>query len=210
VKRLLFGGSFDPVHAGHVAVARAAAAALGADRVSLVPVADAPHKRGAAAASATDRLEMCRRAVAGDPLFDVLDVEVRRGGVSYTIDTVRDLLASSCRGDQLMLLLGQDSLVDLPNWRDARALAGLAPVAVVPRPGAAAPDWDELARALGPDVAAGIRDRFLRVPPVDVSSSEIRRRVAEGRSIRCRVPDAVADYIEERGLYVPTTPAPGR
>src|SRR5206468_3022471 len=88
VKRLLFGGSFDPVHCGHVGLAESAARALGADRVSLIPAADAPHKRGAAVAGASDRLEMCRRAAAGHPLLDVLDVEVRRGGISYTVDTV--------------------------------------------------------------------------------------------------------------------------
>jgi nicotinate-nucleotide adenylyltransferase len=201
VKRLLLGGSFDPIHVGHVAAARAAAAALGAERVSLVPAADAPHKRGAAAACAADRLEMCRRAVKDDPLFDVLDVEIRRGGVSYTIDTVRELMAGPCRGDDLMLLIGQDSLADLPGWRCGRELAELIPVAVVPRPGASPPAWDELARSLGTETTDGIRARFLRVPWMELSSTEIRRRVAAGESIRCRVPDAVADYVEERGLY---------
>jgi nicotinate-nucleotide adenylyltransferase len=201
VKRLLFGGSFDPIHAGHVAIAHAAAKALGADRVSLVPAADAPHKRGAARASAADRLEMCRLAAGGDPLFDVLDVEIRRGGVSYTIDTVRELLAGPCRGDQLVLLLGQDSLADLPAWRDAAALAALAPIAVVPRRGAKDPPWSELETSLGRAATDGIRARMLRVTPVDMSSTIVRQRVADGKSIRCWVPDAVADYVERRGIY---------
>jgi len=201
VKRLLFGGSFDPIHAGHLAIAHAASKALGAERVSLVPAADAPHKRGAARAPAADRLEMCRLAAGGDPLFDVLDVEVRRGGVSYTIDTVRELLAGPCRGEQVLLLLGQDSLADLPTWRDAAALAALVPIAIVPRRGAKDPPWAELEAALGRAATDGMRARLLRVAPVDMSSTAVRQRVADGKSIRCWVPDAVADYIERRGLY---------
>jgi nicotinate-nucleotide adenylyltransferase len=201
VKRLVFGGSFDPVHAGHLAIARAAATALGADRVSLVPAADAPHKRGAACASAADRLEMCRLATADDPLFDVLDVEVRRGGVSYTIDTVRELLAGPCRGDQVILLVGQDALADLPTWRDAASLAALVPIAVVPRRSAKDPPWPALEASLGRAAADGIRARFLRVPPVEMSSTAVRERAAAGKSIRCWVPDAVAEFVERRGLY---------
>ena len=201
MRRLLFGGSFDPVHAGHVSIAQAAARALGAERVSLVPAAGAPHKRAGASASAADRLEMCRRAVAGDALFDVLDVEVRRGGVSYTVDTLRELVAGPCAKDSLMLLVGQDQLAGLPQWKDAREIASLAPIAVVPRTGAAEPPWAELETALGREAAGGIRARVLKVAPVAISSTDVRRRVAEGRSVRCWVPDAVADYIEEKGLY---------
>jgi nicotinate-nucleotide adenylyltransferase len=201
VRRLLFGGSFDPLHAGHLSVARAAARVLGAERVSLVPAGDAPHKRGAAAASASDRLEMCRRAVAGDPLFDVIDVEVRRGGLSYTIDTVRELLAGPCRGDSLMLLLGQDAFADFATWRSARELAALVGIAVLPRPGAKEAPWDELARVIGQETADRIRARVLPVAPVEASSTAVRERVAAGKSIRCWVPDPVADYVEERGLY---------
>ena len=201
MRRLVFGGSFDPIHTAHLELARAAARALGAERVSLVPTAEAPHKRGAATAAPADRLEMCRRATQADPLIDVLDVEVRRGGVSYTIDTLRELRRGSCRGDQMMLLIGQDSLADLASWRDAAAIATLAPIAVIPRPGAKDPPWDALRLALGDAAVAGIRARMLRVPPMDMSSTEIRKRIADGKSVRCWVPDAVADYIEERGLY---------
>jgi nicotinate-nucleotide adenylyltransferase len=201
MRRLLFGGTFDPVHTGHLEVARAAARLLGADRVSLVPAADPPHKQGREVAPAADRLEMCRRAVASDPLFDVLDVEVRRGGASYTIDTIRELKAGPCRGDSLVLLVGQDALADLPAWRSARELAAEVPIAVVPRPGAPTPPWDDLARALGADAVAGIRARSLPVRPVDLSSSTVRARARAGKSVRCWVPDPVADYIESRGLY---------
>jgi nicotinate-nucleotide adenylyltransferase len=201
VRRLLFGGSFDPVHSGHISIAKDAARSLGAERVSLVPAAGAPHKRAGASATAGDRLEMCRRAVAGDALFDVLDVEIRRGGVSYTVDTLRELAAGPCAGDSLMLLVGQDQLAGLPQWKEAREIASLAPIAVVPRTGALEPPWDALEVALGREAALGIRARMLKVAPVTISSTDVRRRVAEGRSVRCWVPDPVADYIEERGLY---------
>ena len=201
MRRLVYGGSFDPVHAGHIALAQDAARALGAERVSLVPAADAPHKRGGASAPAADRLEMCRRAAAGSPLLDVLDIEIRRGGVSYTYDTLRELIEGPCRGDSLMLLIGQDQLAELGSWRRARDVAALVPIAVVPREGARDPVWEELGRALGEEAVAGIRARFLRVPTSPISSTEVRRRVAQGKSIRCWVPDAVADWIEERGLY---------
>lgn len=197
---LLYGGSFDPVHAGHLHVATTAASILGADRVLLVPAAVSPFKDGTSA-SAEDRLAMCRLAVEGDPRLGVCDVEVRRGGRSYTWDTVDELLAGPLRGDDVMLLLGQDSLADLPRWHRARELVARVPVAVAPRAGAAAPDWDALAAGLGREAADGIRARFLRMPASPVSSTDIRRRVAEGRSIRCRVPDAVADMIEAKGLY---------
>jgi nicotinate-nucleotide adenylyltransferase len=144
---------------------------------------------------------MCRLAVAGDPLFDVLDVEVRRGGVSYTVDTLRELLAGPCRGDQLMLLLGQDSLADLAGWREPREISALAPVVVVPRRGAPPPPWEALEQAIGKQATDGIRARFLRVPPVEISSTQVRGRAGEGKSIRCWVPDPVADYVERRGLY---------
>jgi nicotinate-nucleotide adenylyltransferase len=202
MRRLLYGGSFDPIHAGHLAVSAAAARALGADRVCLVPAASSPIKDGSEA-SPGDRLEMCRRAVRDDPLFEVLDLEVLRGGRSYTYDTVRALLDGPFRGDQAMLLLGQDALADLPRWHRARELAALVPIAVAPRPGTPEPDWNALALSLGGDAADGIRRRFLRLPTSTISSTEIRRRRAAGVSIRCWVPDAVADYIEERGLYRP-------
>ena len=201
MKRILFGGSFDPVHAAHLAVAEAAARLLGADRVSFLPASSPPHKPGGTAASAEDRLEMLRRAVAGTGLLDVLDAEIVRGGTSYTYDTVKTLLDGPCRGDSLILLLGQDQLADLASWRNARALAALVPIAVAPRPGAPEPPWEALAAALGDEAARGIRSRVLPLPASPISSTEVRRRVAEGKSVRCWVPDPVADWIEERGLY---------
>jgi nicotinate-nucleotide adenylyltransferase len=207
MRRLLFGGSFDPIHAGHLAVAEAAARALGADRVALVPAATSPIKDGTAA-SGEDRLAMCRLAAQGNPLFEVLDLEVRRGGRSFTIDTVEELLGGPFRGDQVMLLLGQDALADLPRWHRARDLARRVPIAVAPRLGAAPPDWEAIAAVIGEEDAARIRARVLRLPESRISSTEVRRRLAEGKSVRCWVPDPVADWIEAKGLYRPVSPGP--
>lgn len=202
MRRILYGGSFDPVHTGHVDVAEAAARALAADRVCFVPAWLSPHK-DATSASAEDRLEMCRLATAGRPALEVLDVEVRRGGRSFTFDTVRALLDGPFRDDQVMLLVGQDALTDLPRWHRARELAALVPIAVAPRDGSPPPDWAALAAALGAPAADGIRARFLAIPRSPISSSEVRRRLAAGKSVRCWVPDAVAELIEARGLYRP-------
>ncbi len=200
-RRLLYGGTFDPVHAAHVAVAEAAGRAVGADRVSLVPSADPPHKQHGPYASAGHRLEMVRRAVAGHPLLDVLDVEVRRGGTSYTVDTVEELLRGACAGESLMLLVGSDALALLPTWHRVRDLLALVPIVVAPRPDQPEPPWGELAAAFGEPTVAELRARTLPTPRQAISSTEVRRRVGEGRSVRCWVPDAVADYIAEHHLY---------
>ncbi len=202
LRRLLYGGSFDPVHTGHTAVAAAAGRLAGADVVSLVPAADPPHKDGTHA-SAVHRLAMCRLVAEELPGVDVLDIEITRGGVSYTIDTVEALLAGPCRGEQLMLLIGQDSVPLLPTWRRIDELLRIVPVAVAPRPEAADPDWESLEKALGREACRGLRQRWLATPRHAISSTAIRQRVAEGRSIRCFVPDPVADYVAAEGLYCP-------
>ena len=201
MRRVLFGGSFDPVHQSHLDVGRAAAAHLGAERVSLIPAAASPHKPDGARASSDDRLAMLRIAILGDPLFDILDVEIRRGGKSFTYDTVRELMDGPCRGDSLMLLLGQDALIDLPRWYRAKELAALVPIAVVPRKDVPPPDWNEISAALGPEAMQSLRSRVVPMTQSAISSSDIRKRRAEGRSIRCYVPDPVVDYIEAHGLY---------
>lgn len=205
-RRLLYGGTFDPIHSAHVTVAEAAGRLIGADLVSLVPTGDPPHKPEGPYASAEDRLEMVRRAVAGRPLLDVLDLEVRRGGTSYTIDTVERLLAGPCKGESLALLLGQDALDLLPQWHRVHELLDLVPVFVAPRANAPEPPWDRLRAAFGDAVVDDLRKRTLATPREPISSTDVRRRIAEGRSIRCWVPDPVADYIETRGLYARGAP----
>lgn len=189
VRRGVFGGSFDPVHVGHLTVAAAAADRLPLDRVHFVPAREQPFKRGSHGASVEHRVAMLRAALtapAGDPRF-VLDVrEIERIGPSYTVDTLRSLTAEY-PADQLFLLVGADAAAELPAWREAEAVRRLARLVVLMRPGTPPP-----ARPAG---------RRLEVPPVEVSGTDIRRRVRRGESIRGLVPPAVADYIAAHGLY---------
>lgn len=182
----LFGGSFDPVHLGHLVVADAAADALGA-RVRLMPAREQPFKRGAACATPVERAEMLELAVRGNPRLAVERIELDLPTPSYTVRTLR-ALADREPGNRFTLLLGADAAAELPAWHDAAALPGLADVVVFGRPG----------RAL----AAGLPVlRVIEVPAIDISATDIRRRVAEGRTIRYLVPDAVREYIAARGLY---------
>ncbi|MDR2849217.1 MAG: nicotinate-nucleotide adenylyltransferase [Verrucomicrobiota bacterium] len=195
----ILGGSFNPIHIGHLFAGRAAAEAFGLDRVLLLPCSVSPFKVGAAGlASGADRLEMVRLSVAGDPLFEPCGLEVERGGVSYAVDTVRALRAR--RPDaRLSFIIGGDALRELGHWREIGGMLELCDVVTVQRPGAEPVGAAEL------PFPAPVRERLLasvvRGRLCDVSSTEIRRRVAEGRSIRHLVPPAVEAYIRERGLY---------
>ncbi len=193
----VLGGSFDPVHLGHLGVARAVADALGLGRVLLVPAAQAPLRDAAVRATGAQRLEMLRRATAGadDSRLEVCEVELRRGGTSYTVDTLRALRAER-PGDEFTWILGADQLARLAAWREPAELARLAEWAAYARPGFA---WD----AAGVPAIPGLRVH--RVEPAaglwDLSSTAIRRRLVCGQSVAGMVPDKVIEYIRENGLY---------
>ena len=194
MRTLCFGGSFNPVHVGHLSCARAVAEAAGFGRVRLIPNQQSPHKPGVAdLAPAADRLAMCRRAVAGDPLFAVDDVEVARSGPSYTLDTARLLTARD--GDPVHWLIGADQLPTLPLWHGAAALLAEVAFVVMGRPGWAI-DWPAL-----PDAVQCLRSAVAPAPSLQVSSTDLRQRLRAGRSIRYLTPDAVVDYIQTRRLY---------
>ena len=188
----LFGGSFNPPHVGHLAVAEACAEAAGLDRVLWVPAATPPHKRGdPALAPAADRLALVRAAVAGNPRFEVSTVEVKRGEVSFTVDTLRQLAAEHPSAD-LALLIGGDSLAAFDTWREPEAILALARLVVYARPGAdlgAVPGW------------VMRRVTIVEGPLLEVSSTALRARVAAGRTVRYLVPDAVRAEVERRRLY---------
>jgi len=189
----LLGGTFDPIHLGHLRAAENARQALGLDRVAFVPAGQPPHK-GAPASSAIDRYAMVALATAGHDRFWPLDVEISRTGPSYTVDTVLALLAGK-EASALHLIVGSDTFVEMTGWREAARLFNLCHVAVVPRPGAdptAAPK-PPFAGALGVAAVPG--------PSLSISASTIRAEVRAGRSVRYLVPEAVASYIEKRGLY---------
>lgn len=187
----VFGGTFDPVHIAHLILAERAREALSLDRILFVPANIPPHKREVRMiASAAARLEMLQRALAGNEAFEVLTKEIEREGVSYTVDTLRDL-SSSFPASEITLLIGSDNAREFSTWREPESIAAIASIGVWTRPGAELPE----------EVLPGIGYHRIDAPLLEVSSTEIRMRVAAGRSIRYLVPDAVADYIERHGLY---------
>jgi len=182
----LFGGSFDPVHVGHLAAAEAAGEALGAV-VRFVPVREQPFKRAAHGATPEQRAEMLDLAVAGNPRLRVERIELALPAPSYTVRTLR-ALAEREPGNRFTLLLGADAAQELGAWYEAEALPDLADVVVFARPGA-------------PPARHPAVRRVVEVPAIEVSATMIRERVRQGRSIRYLVPDAVRDYITAHGLY---------
>ena len=186
----LFGGSFDPVHNAHVALATLALAQLQLDEVRWIPVCKSSQK-SRKLAPAADREAMVRLAIAGEPRFALDRTELRRGGVSYTLDTVRDLAAAE-PDSTWVLILGQDQYAGLHTWRDWRELVSKVTLAVANRPDAEA--------AVNPQIAL-VPHQMVSLPMMDVSSTQVRRRVAAGESIAGLVPEAVASYIERRQLY---------
>jgi nicotinate-nucleotide adenylyltransferase len=191
----VLGGTFDPIHIGHLAAARAAIECARLDRVLFVPTGQPPH-RAAAAASAEDRLEMTRLATAGEDRFRVSDVELRRPGASFTSDTLRALHELDPNAD-LFLILGWDAARLFRTWHEPDEVRRLATILVVTRPGTGSPQPADLA-------AAGLDGKQVivcadRTP--DVSASSIRRDVMSGRSVDGKVPPAVQQYVAAHGLY---------
>lgn len=183
----LFGGSFDPVHNGHLTLAACCAEQGGLDAVWFVPAALQPFKLGGPVASDADRVAMLRLAIAGTPGREVSTLEIDRGGVSYTVDTLRQLQAELV-GIELFFLMGADTLRDLPGWREPDEVLRLATPMVVQRPGEA-------------DIVTDVPHLRVEMPPMDISSSDIRKRIATGESIEGLLPASVAAYIDENGLY---------
>jgi nicotinate-nucleotide adenylyltransferase len=184
----LLGGSFDPVHNGHLIVGQVAAEALALDALRFVPAREQPFKRGRHGASAADRAAMLALAVADTPGLSVEPIELDRPGPSYTVDTLRALRARE-PGVELVLLLGADAAAELPAWHEATEIPRLARVVVFARPGSAVPALPAISGTV-------------RVPAIDISATGIRQRVREGRSIRHWVPDAVAEYVVLHRLYL--------
>jgi nicotinate-nucleotide adenylyltransferase len=185
----LFGGSFDPVHLGHRLVAQAACEELALDRLFFIPAAQSPFKPGSEPAPATLRLRMLRLALAGQSNYEIDEQEIQRGGVSYSIDTVR-AYAKRFPEAALFYLIGADHVPTLPKWREAEALAALAQFVVIPRPG-------EIPASL----PAPFRIQILGGWPLKLSSSQVRARVREGKVVDHLLPNGVGDVIREAGLY---------
>jgi nicotinate-nucleotide adenylyltransferase len=185
----IYGGSFDPVHLGHLLVAQAAVEELGLDKIVFVPAAQSPFKPDQRPAPDAARLQLLRLALAGKTNCEVDDQEIRRGGVSYTVDTLR-AYAKQFPAAKLFYLIGADNAAKLNEWRDADELARLAEFVAIPRPGGTTPVFPP-----------PFRGRMLRGFPFAVSSSEIRARVKAGLTIENLVPAAVAEAIRNAKLY---------
>lgn len=181
----ILGGTFDPIHLGHLAAARAAMDCAALDRVLFIPTAVPPH-RPAPAAGAQDRLEMTRLAIEDEKGFEVSDIEVRRDGVSYTVDTLRELRRLH-PDDELFLILGWDAAKLFQKWREPDEVRRLASLVIVTRPGSGAPSRTS--------------DIVCERPTPDVSASALRRRLAHGQPVTEMLPAAVADYVARKGLY---------
>ena len=201
----VFGGTFDPIHVAHLAVAEEAAEALGLERVLFVPAGEPPHKPGREITPAEDRLAMVELAIAGNPRFAVDRLELDRPGPSYTVDTLDALRATRAAAglaeglaEGLTLILSAEAFLDLMTWREPRRVLELARVVVAPRDGYPDAGPEFLAEHL-PDLAD--RATFLDGPRLRLSASELRARAAAGRSLRYLVPDAVSAYIGDHGLY---------
>lgn len=192
----MMGGTFDPVHWGHLILAEQAREQFDLESVLFVTAADPPHKQGERVTEARHRLEMTRLAIAGDGHFELSTVEMDRPGPSYTIDTVKQILEAYGAGTSLFLLLGTDEGRDLMKWREPYEIQRLARIVVANRPGV--PE-SEVLEALPEEFAKQIAP--MRMPGVDISSTDLRERVRQGRSIRYLVPRQVEDYIRQEGLY---------
>lgn len=191
---LYFGGSFNPIHHGHLICARAVAEAGGYGRIALVPTGQPPHKPVSQdLASGADRLEMCQLAIAGSPWFEVNSSELSRQGPSYTIDTVRELATATAH--PIHWLIGADMLIYLPKWHRAAELLREVHFVVMARPGWSL-DWTLL-----PPEFHGLKANVVQAPMIDISATDIRRRVAVGASIEYLTPPVVENYIRSRGLY---------
>ena len=194
----ILGGTFDPPHIGHLWLATLAADSLDLSHVLLMPAARPPHKGRATISNAADRVMMTRLAISGDVRLDLSLVEMERPGPSYTVDSLAQLRTHLGAEVGLVLIMAADSFAQIETWRDPDRLLELAEWAVGPRPGTPMPERDALRERFG---AKAARVHLLEGPSLDLSSSEIRSRVAAGRPIRYLVPRAVEELIDARGLY---------
>jgi nicotinate-nucleotide adenylyltransferase len=200
----VFGGSFDPVHDGHLIAAECAREQARLDQVLFMPAATPPHKPERILAAGRHRLEMLLLATGGNDAFAVSELELDRGGTSYTVDTLATLAAAR-PDDELVLLLGPDSLAGLPGWREPARIAALAEIVPVERDSLDDLPADAAAAGLtdlfGAEAVAAMLARRVRMPAIGIRATELRAAVAAGASIRYRTPRAVERYIATHGLY---------
>jgi nicotinate-nucleotide adenylyltransferase len=197
----LYGGSFDPVHRGHLEVARSAQRAHGLERVVFLPTARNPMKPRGPRAANEDRAAMLRLALQDEPALFVSPLELERAGTSYTVETLREIRAQVDPSAELCFVMGSDCLPDFPRWFRVRELFELARICVVEREGFAKADLDTLVPVLGAELVERLRRDFVERSPIPSSSTASREAAKAGRPEDGDLPEAVARYVRERGLY---------
>lgn len=197
----LYGGSFDPIHVGHLISARALAEQIDLARVILIPAGVPPHKRGRPLTLADHRLAMARLAVQDDPLFEVDDCELHRSGPSYTIETIEAYRSKLGDDASLFWIIGCDSLAELPTWYRVDELVKRVQIVTMVRPGSSPPSVESLATSVTEASAKLLLENCYQTPGIEISATEIRNRAGSGRSIRYLVPEPVRRYIEQNRIY---------
>ena len=199
----IFGGSFDPVHIGHLWIAEAALETLGLDHIRWIPASQSPLKPGGPVAPSDDRLQMLRLAIGGSSQHVVDDRELRRGEISYTIDTVTEL-QREFPNSEIVMVMGSDSLATMPKWREPTRLLQKVTAAVVQRGGEPEIDFSILSDLIDTERIGLMRQAVIQMPVIELSSTEIRDRVRAGQRIRFRTPHAVEALIRASQLYLDT------
>lgn len=202
----IFGGSFDPVHLGHLILAEQCREQARLDRVLFVPAARPPHKPDRALTAFHTRVEMLTLAISGNPAFQIDELENDRPGLSYTVMSLEELKQRQPDAD-LWLILGGDSLVDLPLWYQPRRILELAGLLVVGRPGWSAPSERELKSSMSLPDDFPVRIEVMECPLIAIASRDLRNRIANGKSVRYQVPRAVEAYVADKKLYEVGQPA---
>jgi len=198
---ILFGGTFDPIHHGHLIIARSAAEILAVAKVIIIPAAQPPHKEAANLSDPQHRLAMTKLAVQNDPLFDVSDCELLRAGPSYTLDTVRHFRTLYPQPTPLYWLIGTDSIAELPLWYRVNQLVEQCTIITAARPGHNLDDFTPLQNVIGQKQTARLKQHLLDTPHIEISATNIRRRAARGLALRYLLPSNVADYLHTHNLY---------
>ncbi|MEM7456122.1 MAG: nicotinate-nucleotide adenylyltransferase [Planctomycetota bacterium] len=198
----IFGGSFDPIHYGHLILAEHCLHQASLDEVWFIPAATAPHKERGATMTDRQRTETIKMAIGGHPQFVFSDIEIKRGGISYTVDTLSEIKEQRPE-DELLLLIGKDSLDGFNTWKEPRRICELAVPVVVSRPssGDGKPDLTLLEKYVSPERFQLFQQHTVQSPLIEISSSEIRRRFESGESSRYLLPRGVEKYIETAGIY---------
>jgi len=200
-KRLgIYGGSFDPVHTGHLVIAEMACQECKLDKVLFIPAGSPPHKTNRKLAPPEERYDMVRLAIEGNPFFEASTIEIRREGRSFTIDTLKSLREIYSSDWEFWLIIGMDSLMEIRAWRDSFQIMQMCKLAVYPRSGYLIDRCYKEAESLKRET--GVEIVFISGPIIEISSSDIRKRIEAGKSIRYLVPESVHNYIQEHSLYM--------